>query len=1093
MRAGVQVSRSAVGTIVANALASTSGMQGDLHTPSTTIGARTAGAPRDPVELGRVFRLIAFDWDGTAVPDRGADAARVVALIDRLLSAGARIAIVTGTHFGNVARQLGSGIHASHARRLLVCTNRGSEAFGFDHRGAPELLFQRRATAEEDRALDATVDMAKERYEQLTGLDFGVVRDRMNRRKIDLVPAIIDPPKNAISELLAATEARLRGAGLRGGLHEAVQIAVECARAVGLEDARVTSDVKHVEVGLTDKADAMRVVVAQFAAPLAIAASDILVLGDELGPFAGVGGSDQRMLDLPELEGAVVVSVGPEPGGAPPGVLHLGGGPDRFCEVLSRQLALDEELGVFAPPRDAAWAIEEPGFDPAREHEIESLLAIANGYVGSRGSIAEGSSVSRPATFLAGAFEPSADPSGVPELVVLPDWGRLRFSVEGEPLGVETGQMIEHRRILDLRRAVLLREATERGAGGHVTRVSTLHLASLADRHVLVERVALCAENYSGTVRVEAVLSGDVQSESGARHWARFAAHENGGAKLTGETHRGLGIALSSRLESGAHGVDHVRHAGATWAAERCDLPVKLGDRCQLSRVVTLRSSRDRLPPRSPDGDPMARHEAAWAARWRACDVTIDGSPRLERALRFAIYHLVSAVNPDDPRCSIGARALSGEAYRGHVFWDTDIFIVPLFAHTYPEAARALIAYRHHTLPGAKRKAAALGYRGALFAWESTDTGDEATPAAVVSPRGEIVRVLCGEEEQHIAADVAYAVTAAARVTGDRAISRALGRDILIETARFWASRVEKGDDGLFHIRRVIGPDEYHETVDDNAFTNWMARFNLRRGALAAASLGGATDEPRAWRAIADAMYLGLDERTGLIEQFAGFHQLEHVDLAELGPHHAPADVVLGRARMQASQIVKQADVVMLLALLWDEIPPAVRRRCFLHYEPRTAHGSSLSPGIHALVAARLGLSDIAERYLEQTADIDLGNTMGNAAGGVHAAALGSLWQAVVLGVAGVRPAPDDAEALWIEPHLVHGIHHLGFPLTWRGRRLTIDIDDLAIEIAIDGPAPLEIRAFGPWGSASVRAEPGRRYATRWNSERFARWEEIDR
>jgi kojibiose phosphorylase len=533
---------------------------------------------------------------------------------------------------------------------------------------------------------------------------------------------------------------------------------------------------------------------------------------------------------------------------------------------------------------------------------------------------------------------------------------------------------------------------------------------------------------------------------------------------------------------------------------------VRLGEPCRLHRAVALASSRDAADPAhaaearraavsvEPPDWALARHEAAWAERWRRAGVVIDGAPRLERALRFAAYHLVSAANPHDPRCSIGARALSGEAYRGHVFWDTEIFMLPFFAHAYPEAARALVGYRHLTLPGARRKAAALGYEGALYAWESTDTGDETTPAAVISPLGELIRILCGEQEHHISADIAYAICAYARVTGDRAFLRGPGREILIETARFWASRVTRGADGLFHIRQVIGPDEYHEGVDDNAFTNWMARFNLRRAAIAAAAApGGAADpdEPRRWRAIADAMYLGFDEKTGLIEQFRGFHDLELVDLAQLGAHHAPADVVLGRARTVRSQIVKQADVVQLLALLWDEIPPAVRRRCFLHYEPRTAHTSSLSPGVHALVAARLGLVDIAARYLERTADIDLGNTMGNAAGGVHAAALGALWQAVVLGVGGVRPAPDDAEALWIEPHLLHDIRHLGFPLTWQGRQLDVDIDAGAIEVGIEGAAPLVIRAIGPLGAATVRAEPGRRYAARWTREGGGAWEDI--
>jgi kojibiose phosphorylase len=168
-------------------------------------------------------------------------------------------------------------------------------------------------------------------------------------------------------------------------------------------------------------------------------------------------------------------------------------------------------------------------------------------------------------------------------------------------------------------------------------------------------------------------------------------------------------------------------------------------------------------------------------------------------------------------------------------------------------------------------------------------------------------------------------------------------------------------------------------------------------------------------------MYLGVDPRSGIVEQFAGFFGLEHVDLSSLGAHHLPADMVLGRERTRSSQIIKQADAVMLVALLWDELPPETRRASFLYYEPRTAHGSSLSPGTHALVAARLGMLDLAARYLEQTAAIDLGNTMGNAAGGVHAAAMGSLWQAVVLGAGGVRPAPDHPEAMLVEPHLLPG------------------------------------------------------------------------
>ncbi|MCC6554163.1 MAG: glycoside hydrolase family 65 protein [Polyangiaceae bacterium] len=825
-------------------------------------------------------------------------------------------------------------------------------------------------------------------------------------------------------------------------------------------------------------------------------------------------GSDHRMLAVPELAGAVVVSVGLEPGGVPPSVLHFGGGPQRLSELLTHQIAVDERRGVFAPPRDAAWVVDEPGFDREREREIESLLAIGNGYLGSRGSLAEGTTASRPATFLAGAFEASADLSRVPELVILPDWGRLRFIIEGDPFSVETNEVFSHRRMLDTRRGLLLREGVVRGPGGHVTRLSTVHLASLADRHLLIEGVEVCPLNYSGTIRVEAILSGEVRSESGALHWAGFeAASAESGPLLVGRTHEGLAVALASHLEieRAAEGsaLFH-REAGETWASERCDLDVRLGEPRELYRTVALYSSRDLPDPRAAierrrpelDAEPLARriarHEAAWAERWSKADVSIEGGPKIERALRFALYHLISTVNPEDPRCSIAARSLSGEAYRGHVFWDVEIFMLPFFIHCYPEAARALLTYRHLTLPGARRKAEALGYRGALYAWESADTGDETTPAAVLSPRGEIIRILSGEQEHHISADVAYAVWQYGRCTGDAAFMRGPGLEILVETARFWASRVEEGTDGLFHIRQVIGPDEYHESVDDNAFTTWMARFNLRRAADAALAvaegdpsrLGVTRGEADAWLRIADAMALGLDARTGLIEQFTGFHELERVELDARTPRHLPIDVTLGRERTQRSQVVKQADVVQLIALLWDEVAPDVRRRCFLHYEPLTAHGSSLSPGVHALVAARLGLAEQAERLLEQTADIDLGNTMGNAAGGVHAAALGALWQAVVLGIGGVRPAPGDPEALQIEPNLLPGIRHLKFPLTWQGRQLQVDIEPEALEVALEGEAPLTIVVATPGGGAVVRAEPGRRYGMRWNRAEPA-WEDI--
>ena len=319
----------------------------------------------------------------------------------------------------------------------------------------------------------------------------------------------------------------------------------------------------------------------------------------------------------------------------------------QVADVLRRQTDLDARLGDFAVPRDAAWTIVESGFDMAREHEIESLLAIANGYVGVRGSIAEGSAVSRPATFLAGVFEQSSDVSPVPELVIAPDWGRLRFTIEGELFSAASTTMHHHHRTLDMRRGVLLREGIAIGDGGHATEIRTLHAASMAARHLLIEFVEIVPRNFSGTVQIDAILSGDVRSESGGVHWNRFEPRDcRQGPMLVGMTRAGFQLALTSHTNA-VSGPDSImncrREFGPTSAMERCELHVRLGERSILHRIVGMYSSRD-------EGDPVIRaeslehevarvssmelldeHAAAWEARWQRADIEIDGAPKIER------------------------------------------------------------------------------------------------------------------------------------------------------------------------------------------------------------------------------------------------------------------------------------------------------------------------------------------------------------------------------------------------------------------------------------------------------------------------------
>jgi hypothetical protein len=301
-----------------------------------------------------------YDWDGTAVVDRWSDASQVAALIGELLRRGVWNVIVTGTNFGHIDRQLCQLLPPQGRSHLLVCTNRGSEVFGFAADGALLQRWVRVASPEEDRALTVIAEAVRDEITRRTGLEIGIVYDRLNRRKIDLIPLSdwVDPPKYRIGDLLLAVEQRLHEGGLPGGIGDVVELTQALAAANGLPDARITSDVKHVELGLTDKGDAVRWVKHELLDREGIAGRDLLVVGDEFGPVAGFAGSDDRLRQVADY--ATVVSVGTEPNGVPASVLHLGGGPATFAKLLAEQIALlrrnDETTDEGATPSETAAA-----------------------------------------------------------------------------------------------------------------------------------------------------------------------------------------------------------------------------------------------------------------------------------------------------------------------------------------------------------------------------------------------------------------------------------------------------------------------------------------------------------------------------------------------------------------------------------------------------------------------------------------------------------------------------------------------------------------------------------------------------------------
>jgi hypothetical protein len=332
--------------------------------------------------LDRTYAAVVFDWDGTAVTDRRSATRRLRARVERLSMLGVHTAIVSGTHVGNVDGQLGA--RPAGPGELLLALNRGSELFRATVSG-PRLLDRRVETPRARRLLDeAASRIASTLRDRRLGVE--IVSQRINRRKIDLIPepAWADPPKSAIAHLVEAVEARVRDAGF-SSLAQVVSLATEVAVECGIDDPRVTSDAKHVEVGLTDKSDSMRTVMSRLA-DLGVGGELVLVVGDEFGPLGGVPGSDSLLL-VPEAAGATVLSVGIEPAGVPPGVLHLGGGPAAFLRLLDAQIERARRLRVPTVSHDPRWTVAERGVDVERHRVSESLFTLTSGGVGLRGSV----------------------------------------------------------------------------------------------------------------------------------------------------------------------------------------------------------------------------------------------------------------------------------------------------------------------------------------------------------------------------------------------------------------------------------------------------------------------------------------------------------------------------------------------------------------------------------------------------------------------------------------------------------------------------------------------------------------------------------
>lgn len=701
---------------------------------------------------------------------------------------------------------------------------------------------------------------------------------------------------------------------------------------------------------------------------------------------------------------------------------------------------------------DDGWLVRETDFSADKANFYETIFTVGNGYQGTRGSLSEGHKGELSGTYLAGVYD--HHDSSVIDQVNVPSWLPVRVSVLGQALNVQNCEVLEHSRVLDMRTGLLHRSTTFKDANDRITRIETTRFCSFADQHIAGIELTVTPINHASELVIDAGIDGQrynldclpAYKEKPVLHpeikWEKWAksrhleiceknaeidvAYLNA---VTLDTGISIGMASSLVCDQEQTGIDAV--SDYERVSQRVTVHPKQGEPIRLHKLISIYTSRDvaqdevgaacrdKLAQATRLGFAQCVSDSVtnWREKWAVCDCVVEGDEDATRAVRFNIYHMLIAASANDPRANIGAKSMSGEGYKGHVFWDTEIFLLPFFILTQPETARALMLYRYNTLQGALENAAENGFKGAQFPWESADTGRETTPKWT---HDGLNRIWTGEEEIHITACVAYGAISYVAHTGDWQFMLDYGAEMLAQTSRFWVSRLEYNEaDDQYELTRVIGPDEFHEHIDNNAFTNRMAQWHLTQSARLlsqiavehpdvyaklARALDLSEDEIKTWQTVADKVLIPYDSETSLIEQFSGYFDLDDLEITEWDENDMPC-YPDGRDHftLNDTMILKQPDVIMLNYLLPDEFSDAEKQVNFEFYEKRTMHKSSLSPSIHCIMGIETGDYSSALKYFTRSAFVDLIDNQGNTQDGMHIASAGGTWQSLACGFGGLR------------------------------------------------------------------------------------------
>ncbi|WP_203247631.1 glycoside hydrolase family 65 protein [Sporosarcina beigongshangi] len=749
------------------------------------------------------------------------------------------------------------------------------------------------------------------------------------------------------------------------------------------------------------------------------------------------------------------------------------------------------------------WIVSEIAFSPDTLGKNEAVMYLGNGYMGLRSAMEESYNKEHRNLFVSGTFN-KAQVNEVTELPNLADVTAIDLRVDGERFSLEFGETKKYIRQLNLKMAELSRSFEWTSPAGKKLRFLFKRFVSLDHLHV----IGMTMEIESLTHPVHIAFDSGINAQmanSGSQHCLEGERRifDNRFIQLIQTTSESnIDIVMNTAHNIRINGVgssdipaDMNMSRRKVWLTY--DFNLQPTDTLNVEKITTVYTSRDKEIDNTQYNLQQLRelslqelkkcvdkgydslflsHQRTWRNKiWNAYNIEImsdDGFDEL--AMRFSLYHLTIMTPAHDDRMGIAAKALSGEGYKGHSFWDTELFILPFFTFSNPEVAKSLLLYRYHGLVGARKKAADNGYAGAMYPWEMAwPTDGEVTPiwGDIDIVTGEQTKIWSGFIEQHISADIAFAVYQYASVTGDQAFMERYGYEMVFDTARFWASRLEWNEEKRhYEITNVIGPDEYKEHVNNNAFTNYMAYFNMklairyyeeieRENPAFLQQLVESMDITNAyeqWQSKTEKIYLPNPRVEDLvIPQDDTYLQLKEIDLTKYKNQQQVRTIYrdYNPEQINTLQVTKQADTLILFYLLQQtflhddkRLSKAVKQANFDYYEPRTLHDSSLSLVTHAILANDLGKTDLAYELFKKSCEIDLGPLMDTSDDGIHAASIGGIWKSAIFGFAGIRLVDGK---LHINPRIPKYWQKMVFTIQWYGQPVTIVITPSLLTVTV--------------------------------------------